>query len=99
MNMATSLGISIFSAAAFLRMIATFISRSGGWMSAIKPHSNRERSRSSRVGISLGSASEVTTICFWASWSALKVWKNSSWVESLPAMNWMSSIRSTSSSR
>ena len=99
MNSATSLGTSAFSAAAFLRMIAIFISRSGGWMSAIRPHSNRERSRSSSVGISLGSASEVTTICFCASWSALNVWKNSSWVESLPAMNWMSSIRSTSSSR
>ncbi len=99
MYMATSLGMSVFSAAAFLRMIAIFISRSGGWMSAISPHSNRERSRSSSVGISLGSASEVTTICFWASCSALKVWKNSSWVESFPAMNWTSSISSTSSSR
>ncbi len=93
------MGISTFSAAAFLRMIATFISRSGGWMSAIRPHSNRERSRSSSVGISFGSASEVTTICFCASWSALKVWKNSSCVESLPAMNWMSSMSRTSSSR
>ncbi len=67
MKSATSFGTSTFSAAAFLRMIATFISRSGGWMSAISPHSNRDRSRSSRVGISFGSASEVTTICFWAS--------------------------------
>ena len=54
MKSATSLGISIFSAAAFLRRIATFISRSGGWMSAIRPHSKRERRRSSSVGISLG---------------------------------------------
>jgi hypothetical protein len=56
-------------------MIATFISRSGGWMSAMSPHSNRERSRSSSVGISFGSASEVRTICFCASCSALNVWK------------------------
>ena len=99
MNMATSLGTSTFSAAAFLRMIATFISRSGGWMSAIRPHSKRERRRSSSVGISLGSASEVRTICFWASCSALNVWKNSSCVESFPAMNCTSSMSSTSSSR
>ena len=31
-----------------------------------------------------------------ASWRALKMWKNSSWVRSLPAMNWMSSTSSTS---
>jgi len=35
----------------------------------------------------------------WPSWSALKVWKNSSWERSLPAKNWMSSMRSTSAWR
>jgi len=35
-------------------------------------------------------------ICWRPSNSALKVWKNSSWVRSLPAKNWMSSISSAS---
>ena len=37
----------------------------------------------------------------WRPWStrALKVWKNSPWVESLPAMNWTSSISMTSTER
>ena len=34
------------------------VSRSGGWMSVIRPHSNRERSRSSSVEISRGGRSE-----------------------------------------
>ena len=39
------------------------------------------------------------TICLLAPCSELKVWKNSSWRPSLPSMNWMSSISSTSMSR
>ena len=39
---------------------------------------------------------EVRMICCLPSNSALKVWKNSSWVRSLPAKNWMSSISSAS---
>ena len=38
------------------------VSRSGGWMSVISPHSNRERSRSSRVAISRGGRSDEITI-------------------------------------
>ena len=38
------------------------VSRSGGWMSVISPHSNRERSRSSSVEISRGGRSEEITI-------------------------------------
>ena len=53
-------------------------------MSAMRPHSKREWRRSSMVGISLGGQSLVMTICFWASYRALNVWKNSSWVRSLP---------------
>ena len=68
------------------------VSRSGGCMSAIRPHSKRERRRSSSVGIALGGRSLVITIWPPRLWSALKVWKNSSCVLSLPAMNWMSSI-------
>ena len=35
----------------FLRRIAMRVSRSGGWMSVMRPHSNRERSRSSSVAM------------------------------------------------
>ncbi len=68
---------------------------SGALMSVTSPHSKRDTSRSSRP-ISLGGRSEVSTICRWASCSALKVWKNSSWVRSFPSRNWMSSTRSRS---
>ena len=72
------------SASAFFLRIATFVSRSGGWMSAIRPHSKRDRSRSSRDGISRGGQSLLMTSCFWASKSELNVWKNSVCVPSLP---------------
>ncbi len=47
----------------FLRRIAMRVSRSGGCTSVISPHSNRERSRSSSVGISFGGRSDEITIC------------------------------------
>ena len=50
------------SVIAFLRRIAMRVSRSGGWMSVIRPHSKRERSRSSRVEISRGGRSDEITI-------------------------------------
>ncbi len=59
----------------------------GGWMSAIKPHSNRERRRSSRLEISLGGRSELMMICLLALCSVLKVLKNSSWTDCFFAMN------------
>ena len=65
-------------------------------MSAINPHSKRDRSRSSSAGISCGGQSLLRTICFCESYSALNVWKNSVCVPSLPARNWMSSTSSTS---
>ena len=68
------------------------VSRSGGWMSVVSPHSNRERSRSSSVAMSRGGRSELMMICRPASWSELKVWKNSSWIRSLCSKNWTSSI-------
>ena len=46
----------------FLRRIAIRVSRSGGWMSVIRPHSNRDRSRSSSVEISRGGRSDEMTI-------------------------------------
>jgi hypothetical protein len=46
--------------------------------------------------MAFGGRSELSTICLPSSWMALNVWKNSSWVRSLSAMNWMSSIRSRS---
>ena len=94
--MATLSGSGTASASAFLRRMATLVSRSGGWMSAIRPHSNLDRSRSSRAVISCGGASLLMTICLAESKSALKVWKNSVCVLSLPPMNWMSSTSSTS---
>ena len=45
-----------------LRRIAMRVSRSGGWMSVIRPHSNRERNRSSSVAISRGGRSDDITI-------------------------------------
>ena len=60
------------------------------------PHSKRDRRRSSKVAISRGCLSEEMTICFFASWSSLNVWKNSSWVLSFPIINWISSIKRTS---
>ena len=44
-------GTSIPSVFTFLRRIAMRVSRSGGWMSVISPHSNRLRSRASSVAI------------------------------------------------
>src|SRR6266850_2473046 len=74
-------------------MMATRVSKSGGWMSAIRPHSKRERRRSSISGMSFGEESLETMICFRDSCRSLNVWKNSSCVRSLPEMNWMSSMR------
>ena len=61
---ATSSGICMRSLSAFFWRMAILVSRSGIWMSAIKPHSNRERKRSSMEDISLGGQSEEITICF-----------------------------------
>ena len=44
-------GTWIPSVFTFLRRIAMRVSRSGGWMSVIRPHSKRERSRASSVAI------------------------------------------------
>ena len=57
MNASTSAGIPPrCSASAFLRRMASRVSNSGGWMSVIRPHSNRVRSRSSSVAIDFGCA-------------------------------------------
>ena len=76
--------------------MAILVSKSGGCMSVTSPHSKRETSRSSSAWISFGGLSLETTICLWASKRVLKVWKNSSYVDSLPAMKCISSIRRTS---
>ncbi len=57
MKSATFSGTSTRSASAFLRRIATLVSMSGGWMSAIRPHSKRLCRRSSIVGIWRGGQS------------------------------------------
>ena len=92
----TSDVIGTAPSSAFARRIAIRVSRSGAVRSAMSPHSNRLRSRSSRVRIAFGGRSDDRTICLPSSWIALNVWKNSSWVRSLSAMNWMSSMRSRS---
>ena len=99
MYIATPSGSGIASVSAFFLRIAIRVSMSGGWMSAISPHSKRDRSRSSSAGISCGGRSLLITICFCASCSALNVWKNSFCVPSLPETNWMSSTSSTSTVR
>ena len=64
MNVSSSVSrISIWSLFTFLRRIAMRVSRSGGWMSVISPHSNRDRSRSSSVEISRGGRSDDMMIC------------------------------------
>ena len=68
-------------------------------MSATRPQPSRERIRSSSPSRSEGDLSAEITICRFWSTSALKVWKNSSWVESLPLMNCTSSIISRSTER
>src|SRR5699024_12191203 len=73
----TSFGISNPSAFAFLFRIAILVSKSGGVISVIKPHSKRDRRRSSSVGISFGGRSLEIIICLFSSCNALNVWKNS----------------------
>ena len=63
MNPKTSSGMPcIASDSAFLRRIARRVSNSGGWMSTMRPHSNRLRSRSSMVAIDFGGRSDEITI-------------------------------------
>ena len=99
MNSSTSGGTGLWSRSALLRRMARRVSRSGGWMSVMRPHLKRPRRRSSSVGMASGMRSELMTICLFAPCRELNVWKNSSWRPSLPSMNWMSSISSTSMSR
>ena len=96
MNSSTSEPIGTPWSSALARRIAMRVSRSGAVRSAMRPHSKRLRRRSSSVMICFGGRSLDSTICLPSSWIALNVWKNSSWVRSLSAMNWMSSIRRTS---
>ena len=56
-------GTWIASVFTFLRRMAMRVSRSGAWMSVIRPHSNLERSRASSVAIARGGRSEEMTIC------------------------------------
>ena len=61
-------------------------------MSATSPQPSRERSRSPMPGRSDGDLSAETTTWRRLPTSSSKVWKNSSWVDSLPLMNCRSSI-------
>src|SRR5216110_823410 len=57
MRHATSSARRTRSRAAFFLRMATRVSKSGGWMSAIRPHSKRDRKRSSISGIFFGAES------------------------------------------
>ena len=95
----TSSGTSMPSRFAFSCRMAMRVSRSGGCTSTHRPHRNRLRSRSSIPDSSFGARSDAMTICRSLPCSALNVWKNSVWVSSRFARNWMSSTSSTSTSR
>ena len=68
-------------------------------MSATRPHDRRDRMRGAIPSRSCGARSEVITSRRPAVMISFIVWKNSSCVESLPAMNWTSSISSRSALR
>ena len=72
---------------------------SGAASSATRPHSKRSLSRASKASRSVGLRSLVITSWRPDSYSALKVWKSSSFVRTLSARNWTSSRSSTSTSR
>ena len=61
-------------------------------MSAKIPPSNLDFNLSSNKGMSLGGLSLEIIICFPSEYKVLNVWKNSSWVLFLFAINWISSI-------
>jgi len=96
MKFRTSSGMFSLSASLFDLKIAILVSTSGGCISATMPLLNLDVILSSKLVKSLGGRSDVITICFPAMYNALKVWKNSSWVDSLPMINWTSSISKTS---
>ena len=68
-------------------------------MSATRPQDRRERMRGSIPSRSCGARSELIASRRPAEMISFIVWKNSSWVDSLPAMNWTSSIISRSAER
>ena len=68
----------MWSSAARLRRIVTRVAWSGGLMSATRPASKRSRSRCSIATSARGRRSQVSTSWRPLSYSALKVWKNSS---------------------
>ena len=96
MNSITSDVIGTAPSSALARRIAMRVSRSGAVRSAIRPHSKRDAEALLEGQDRLRRPVGHRTICLPSSWIALNVWKNSSWVRSLSAMNWMSSIRSRS---
>lgn len=64
--------------------MARRVSRSGIWISVTMPHWKRETRRASSLAISEAGRSEQRMIWRWDSKRSLKVWKNSSWIRSLP---------------
>ena len=80
-------------------MILKRSSKSAALMSATRPQDRRDRMRGAMPSRSCGARSEVITSRRPAVMISFIVWKNSSCVESLPAMNWTSSISSRSALR
>ena len=88
------------SCATRLRRTVIRVRRSGGSMSVTRPDSKRSRRRSwSAVEVAGERGRRSARAGCRSSWSALKVWKNSSSVFAFAARNWMSSMRSTSTWR
>ena len=72
------------------------VSKSGGWMSAVRPHLNRVMRRSWQPSSFCGGLSEVMTICF-PCWSRCsRMWKISSCVRYIFPRVCTSSSSSTS---
>ena len=90
-SMASS-SISAPISSALERRIAHLSSNLGNWRSKAPAQVRREARRSSTDLIWLGKRSDVTMICLFNWYKALKILKNSSWLFSLPTMNWKSSM-------
>src|SRR3989338_121107 len=90
--MSTFSGIVIFFVSVLVRKIKRRVSKSGRPMSAIIPPSKRERNRSSSVAMACGGRSDDMMIWLFFWYNVLNMWKNSSCIFSVRAINCISSI-------
>ena len=100
MNSSTSSGTGMGSRSAFLRRMAMRVSSSGrldvGDEAPLEPAAQAVLQGGEALGRPVGRDARSGG---WRRAGQLNVWKNSSLVDSLPSMNWMSSISRTSHSR